>query len=80
LLQEFQGLSDEVPQIEPLSLAVFDLVADARVIVAEDVENRQNLTVVWDHCLADHLSRKHQFLDYFEHGCDDLGVAGVEGG
>jgi hypothetical protein len=80
LLQEFQGLSDEVPQIKSLSLAVFDLVPDARVIVAEDVENWQNLTVVWHQCLADHLSRKDQFLDDFEHGCDDFGVAGVEGG
>ena len=67
MLQELQGLPDEVAQIEPLSLAVFDLVANARVIVAEDVENRQYLTVVWHQGLSDHLSRKDKLLDYLQH-------------
>jgi hypothetical protein len=56
LLQQLQGLSDEVSEVESLPLAVFDLVANARIVVAEDVEDRQDLAVVWHQGLSDHVS------------------------
>lgn len=57
LLEQFQGLSDEVAQVESFSLAVFDLIADAGVVVAEDVEDGQDLPIVGHQCFSDHLTR-----------------------
>lgn len=61
-------------------MGVFDLVADAAVAVSENVENRQDLAIVWHQGFPYHLSGKDQFLDNFKHGGDDFGIAGVEGG
>ena len=61
-------------------MAVFDLVADARVVVAEDVEDGQDLAVVGHQGLADHLARKDQLLDHLEHGGDYLRISGVQSG
>lgn len=61
-------------------MGVFDLVADAAVAVSENVENWQDLAIIWHQGFSDHLSGKDQFLNNFKHGGDYFRVAGVEGG
>lgn len=39
LLQQLQSLANQVAQVESFSLTVLDLISDARVVVAEDVED-----------------------------------------
>ena len=57
MLEQLQGLADQVAQIQSLSLTVLYLIANAGVVVAEDVENGQDLAVVRYQRLADHLAR-----------------------
>lgn len=55
LLEKFQSFSDEVAQVESLSLAVLDMVSDIHIAVSEQVKDREDLSVVRDKGLADHL-------------------------
>ena len=55
LLQQLQGLSNQVTQVESLPLVVLYLVGDVDIIVAEDIEDRQDLSVVGHKGLAYHL-------------------------
>ena len=56
LLQQLEGLSDEVAQIQPLSLVVVDFVTYTCVVVPEDVEDGQDLPVVGHQGLPYHLA------------------------
>lgn len=46
LLQQLKSLHNQVSQIQSLTLAVFDLVPNTRIVVSEDVEDRKDLTVI----------------------------------
>ena len=56
LLQQLQGLSDQITQVEPLPLVVLYLIRDVDIIVAEDIEDRQDLSIVGHKGLTYHLS------------------------
>jgi len=45
-LEHLEGLLDQVSEDERLSLAVLDLVADVAVVVLEQVEDGQDLSVI----------------------------------
>lgn len=56
LLKQFQSLTDQIAQIASLSLVVLNLIADVGIVVPENVEDGQNLTVVGHQSLANHVS------------------------
>ncbi len=45
-LENFEGLVDEVSEVEPLALAVVHQIAEIHVVVLEDVEDREDLAVI----------------------------------
>lgn len=61
-------------------MAVLDFITAVAIAVSEDIENGEDLPVVGDQGLADHVSAEDKFLDDFEHDCDDFRVSGVQGG
>jgi len=61
-LKHLQGLLDQVAQIQTLSLAVVDLVADVGVALLEQVHHRQDLSVVGHQGLADSVRAGHERL------------------
>lgn len=48
------------------------------VIILEDVENGQNLSVVRDESLADHIGRTYQVLKDFQGGAHDFAVSRIQ--
>ena len=59
LFEQFQGFGDEITQVEALSLTVLDVISDVDITIAEQVEDWEDLTVVWNKCLANHLSTQY---------------------
>lgn len=59
LLQKLEGLRNQIAQVESLSLAVLDLVAAVGVTISKDIENWEDLSVVGDQGLTDHVSAQH---------------------
>ena len=80
LLEQFQGLYNEVAQVAALALVVLDFVADVGIAVSEDVEDGQNLAVVGYQGFTDHVPAQHQLLDHLQHGSHDVGVPGIQCG
>jgi len=78
LLEKFKGLPNQIAQIASFALVVFNFVANVGVAVSEDVEDGQNLTIVRYQCLANHVSRKHQLLNHFQHGCNNVRITGIQ--
>jgi hypothetical protein len=79
-LEEFKGLLDKVTEVEALSLAVVDPVAQVGVALLEEVHNGQDLSVVGNEGLTDGIGAGHEGLQDFESDGDDLAVAGVKCG
>mmetsp|Transcript_34988 Transcript_34988/g.79781 ORF Transcript_34988/g.79781 Transcript_34988/m.79781 type:complete len:254 (-) Transcript_34988:376-1137(-) len=79
-LQELQGLLNQVADVHPLALIVHNGIADVHVFVLEDVEHRQNLSVVRDQSFANHLTTQHQLLQHLQNDRDNGWIAGVECG
>mmetsp|Transcript_16292 Transcript_16292/g.42858 ORF Transcript_16292/g.42858 Transcript_16292/m.42858 type:complete len:316 (-) Transcript_16292:21-968(-) len=77
-LQNFQSFSDEFSKVHALALAIIDFVANVGVVVLEDVQHWQNLPVVRDQRLPDHVAGLHQGLDDLQNGADDDRVPGVQ--
>ncbi len=48
------------------SLSVIDIVADIQIIIYIKVENRQNLSIVWDERLAYHFVTDDHLLNGFQ--------------
>jgi len=71
---------DELAQIVVLLLAVIDLIPDVLIAILEDVEDREQLTIVGHKGLANHLPGESQRLDQGEGAAHDSSVATVESG
>merc|ERR1711957_506366 len=56
-LKDLEGLIDELTQVLSLALCIVDGLANVQIVVLEDVEYRQNLSVIRDQRLANHLRR-----------------------
>ena len=80
LLEQFESVLDEVSENEGLALAVLDLVAQVHVAVFEQVEDRQDLSIVGHEGLTDGVGAEHQLLQDLQSNGDDLLVAGVQSG
>merc|ERR1712070_832822 len=79
-LKYLQGLVDKVAQILPLSLRIIHAVSQVQLLLLEDVENGEDLSVGRHESLSDHLTAKNKCLDNLEHRADDLRIARVQGG
>ena len=77
LLEHFEGSLDQVTKVHLLPLAVHDGVADVLVVLFEQVEDGQDLTVVGHECLTDGLGAEDERLEDLEGDHDNLGVTGV---
>mmetsp|Transcript_35192 Transcript_35192/g.113355 ORF Transcript_35192/g.113355 Transcript_35192/m.113355 type:complete len:224 (+) Transcript_35192:85-756(+) len=77
-LKQLQRLRDQVAQGLALDLAVVNTVAKVLVGILEDVEDRQDLPVVWHQRLADHFARNDHLLQHLKDGADDLRIPRVE--
>jgi hypothetical protein len=78
-LEEFEGVLDEVTEVESLALAVVDLVTEVSVVLLEEVHDGEDLAVVGDKGLTDGVGAGDEGLQDLEGDGDDLGVTGVEG-
>ena len=56
------GLLVQVAFVLALLLRVVDPVATVQIHVLENVQNRQDLAIVWHQRLAHHISGDHQML------------------
>mmetsp|Transcript_85931 Transcript_85931/g.192114 ORF Transcript_85931/g.192114 Transcript_85931/m.192114 type:complete len:262 (-) Transcript_85931:297-1082(-) len=79
-LEKLEGLVDEVPDVYSFALRVVDLIANIGTIVLVNVEDWQDLPVVRDKGLADHIPAEHQGLQDLENRGHDLRVPSVQGG
>lgn len=61
-LEHFEGLLDEVSQVESLPLTVVNLVSQVLVLDLEQVEHREDLSVVRDECFSDGVRASDQCL------------------
>ena len=80
LLEHFEGLLDQVPQIAALPLAVINLVAHVRVLGLHEIQNRQDLAVVGHQRLANGVRAHHEALQDFERDAHNLTISGVKCG
>jgi len=78
-LEDFQCLLDQLTQIETFLLAVVDGITDVALAVLKDVEHRQNLTIVRNQGLTNHLARENKRLQNLQYRCDYLPITGVQG-
>jgi len=78
LLKHFESSLDQVTKVHLLPLTVHDGVSDVLVVLLEQVEDGEDLTVVGDECLTDGLRAQDERLEDLEGDHDNLGVAGVE--
>ena len=79
-LKEFEGLLDQVAEIESLALAVVNLVAEVGVVLLEEVHHWKNLAVVGDEGLTDGVGASDESLQDLEGDGNNFTVAGVESG
>ena len=79
-LKEFEGLLDEVAEVESLALAVVNLVAEVGVVLLEEVHHGKNLAVVGDEGLTDGVGAGDESLQDLEGDGNNFTVAGVESG
>jgi len=70
----------QVSQVELLSLIVVNLVTYILVAVLVDVEDWEELSIVGDQGLSDHLSTDNKLLDDLQSDLDDIGVSGIKSG
>ena len=80
LFQKFQSLRNQVSQIYPLPLVVLHLVPNVCVVIPENIENWQYLSVIGYQCLSNHLSTQNQLLNNFQHRRYDFNVTSVQRG
>lgn len=59
-------VSFDVPDVLALLLRVVDSVSAVQVHVFENVQDWENLSVVWNQRLADDISRDDQVLQYLK--------------
>lgn len=78
LLKQFKCSLDQVAEILLLSLTVNNAVANVVVARFEQVENRENLSVVRDKSLTDGLRTEYECLENFESDSNNLSVACVQ--
>lgn len=78
LLEQLQRRLDQVAQVLLLALRVVDAVADVRVVVLEQVHDRQDLAVVGHQCLANGVTAQNQGLEDVQSRGDDVNVTGVQ--
>lgn len=69
---------DEVSENDLLSLRVVDVVTQVSIIIFEDVENWENLSVVGDQGFTNHISTQDKSLESFEHNSDNIWLSGVQ--
>mmetsp|Transcript_77367 Transcript_77367/g.201396 ORF Transcript_77367/g.201396 Transcript_77367/m.201396 type:complete len:259 (+) Transcript_77367:126-902(+) len=77
-LEDFQRLIDQLAKVLAFALAVVHDVSGAGRRRLEDVEHRQDLSVVWHQGLPDHLGRLNKHLENLEGSQHHLWVPGVE--
>lgn len=77
--KHFKSALDEVSQVLALSLAVVDLVAEVLVLDLEEVEHREDLSVVGHEGLADGVGAGDECLQDLQRDGDDFWVSGVQG-
>ena len=77
--EHFESLLDQVPEVLSLSLAVVDLVAQVLVLDSEEVEDREDLSVVGHEGLADGVGAGDECLQDLQSDGDDFWVSGVQG-
>jgi len=78
--EHFKSLLDQISQVLPLSLAVVDLVSEVLIFNFEEVEHRQDLSVVGNEGLANGVRAGDEGLQDFQSDGDDFWVSGVQGG
>jgi hypothetical protein len=79
-LKHLEGLLDQVPQVQTLSLAVVNLVSDVCVALLEQIHYRQDLSVVRNKRLSDCVRASNECLQNFEGDGDNFTVTCVQGG
>lgn len=78
--KHFKGLLDEVSEVVSLSLAVVDLVAEVLVLDLEEVEHREDLSVVGHEGFSNGVRAGDECLQDLQSDGDDVWVSGVQGG
>ncbi|KAG8557722.1 hypothetical protein GDO81_016714 [Engystomops pustulosus] len=77
-LKGFQCFLNQVSDVFPFLLAVVNAVSGVDVHVFEDVENRENLSVVRHESFSHHLGRDDQVLEDFQGGAYHLSIADIQ--
>ena len=78
LLEELEGLDNEVAEVLALPLGVVDAVTNVEVLGLEQVHDGQDLAVVWHEGLTDGIGAEDESLEDVKGDSNDLGVARVE--
>lgn len=78
--KHLKGGLDQVSKVLSLPLAVVDLVSEVLVLDSEEVEDREDLSVVGHEGLADGVRAGHEGLQDLQSDGDDFWVSGVQGG
>jgi len=78
LLENLQGLLDQITQVEHLSLLVVNFVTDVAILRLVEVQDGEDLPVIGHKGLAYGVGGHHQCLEHFECNLDDLGVARIQ--
>jgi len=77
LLEKFESLLDQISQDKGFTLSILDFVAEVDVAVLEQVEDRENLSVVRHKSLTNSVGAKDQLLEDLKCNGNDLLVSGV---
>mmetsp|Transcript_123029 Transcript_123029/g.353475 ORF Transcript_123029/g.353475 Transcript_123029/m.353475 type:complete len:245 (+) Transcript_123029:179-913(+) len=75
--QDLECLGNQVAHADALALSIVHTIAEICVVRLVHVEHRQNLAVVWDQGLADHVAGLDQLLNELDRRAhDDLVASG----
>mmetsp|Transcript_46382 Transcript_46382/g.76921 ORF Transcript_46382/g.76921 Transcript_46382/m.76921 type:complete len:313 (+) Transcript_46382:155-1093(+) len=77
-LEDLESLLNEITKVHSLSLIVFNPVTKIPVVILEDVEDRQDLTVVWYESFTNHLTTQYQCLQDLQHSRNEFRVSCVQ--
>jgi len=78
-LKELQGFLNQIAEAFAFALTVLNAISKIVIHIDVDVKDGQDLAVVGDKGLADHVTRFHEVLEDLQGVAHDLLVAGVEG-